>query len=293
MIKEQFKEYEERIAVGLVGEGSDCFGYDDFMSRDHDFGTGVVLWLTEEDMKHIGGELIVQYDLLVDKHPDSNLTERLKERRGVMTISGFYSNVLGIDCDTKRCELSEDDWFNLDHNCLATAVNGEVFRDDLGEFSAFRKMLLKHYPDNIWKIRIVNELHKYSSALQVNFARCMCRKDVVAARLCQMQGLEAAMQLYFLMKRIYPPYYKWVYRRLEEVDNCGEYSRLVKELSQANINTDYWKGEYNASFINLSDPIIESAEQIATMVVEMLRENNLTHNTDPYLERYVSEILQY
>ena len=43
MIRSKFREYESRIAVGLAGEGSDCFGYDDFISRDHDFGTGVCL----------------------------------------------------------------------------------------------------------------------------------------------------------------------------------------------------------------------------------------------------------
>lgn len=37
MIAGQFPEYESRIAVGLVGQGSECFGYDDESSRDHDF----------------------------------------------------------------------------------------------------------------------------------------------------------------------------------------------------------------------------------------------------------------
>ena len=290
MIREKFAGYEDRIAVGIVGEGSDCFGYDDFISRDHDFGTGVVMWLTDDDYEAIGSRLSMEYNSIIAKQPGNNLTERLKERRGVMTISGFYSNILGIDCDTVSCKLAEDDWYMLDHNCLATAVNGEVYRDDLGEFSAFRKMLLDYYPDNIWKIRIVNELHKFSMTLQVNFARCMSRKDTVAARLCHMQGLEASMQLYFLMKRVYAPYYKWIYRRSEELDNGGKYSALVKRLAESDIDISHWKGEYRANFINISDPIVDSAEQIAEMLVDMLREKGLINSMDPYLERYVGEI---
>lgn len=41
MIKEKFPDYESRIAVGFVGEGSERFGFDDEYSTDHDF-TGIL-----------------------------------------------------------------------------------------------------------------------------------------------------------------------------------------------------------------------------------------------------------
>ena len=291
MIKEFFGQYESRIAVGLAGEGSDCFGYDDFMSRDHDFGTGVCLWITDEDNSLFGDELTERYNQLVGSR-NKGLTLRLQERRGVMTIHDFYSNILGIDCNTEALVISENDWQNLDHACLATAVNGEVFRDDLGNFSAFRNLLLNYYPDRIWKIRIVNELHRYSAALQVNYARCMTRGDVVAARLCLMQGLDSIMKLFFLMKRVYPPYYKWTFRALTELDTEGVFTARIKELAVTAPNPDAWRSTpYHPSRPNYKDRIVSLAEEIGSELEWMLRDLHLIRKPGRYMELHVDEVL--
>ncbi len=292
MIREFYPEYEARIAAGIAGEGSDCFGYDDFMSRDHDFGTGVCLWLLEEDLPKIGADLSERYEALADSM-GAGLTARLRARRGVMGIREFYSNILDIDCDTRNCRLSEEDWRSLDYKCIATAINGEVFRDDAGEFTAFRRLLEAYYPENIWKMHIANEMHKFSSALQVNYARCMTRGDVVAARLCQTQGLEAAMELYFLMKRKFPPYYKWTYRRITEVDEKGHFAELIKTLSSASPDPSAWEGRsYDQNTLNLNDEIVRVSERIGRNIAGMLGEHGLATGFDPYLERYVDEVLK-
>ena len=292
LIHGQFPDYEDRIAVGIAGEGSDCFGYDDLISRDHDFGTGVCLWLTDEDYQKIGKELADSYDKKAYDRPASDLTERLKERRGVMTIHDFYSNILRIDCDTDGCTMSYKKWNDLDHACLATAVNGEVFRDDLGEFSAFRNLLLDYYPDDIWKLRIANRLHDFSSALQVNYARCMTRKDYVAAELCRLHGLEASMELFFLLKRKYPPYYKWTYRALDELDDRKVISGLIADLANTKGDMTSWvNNAYKPDEINGDDPVIAITEKIAVEILTLLRKNHFTRGEDPYLERYVDDVL--
>ena len=292
MIRKEFPQYENRIAVGLSGEGSDCFGYEDGISRDHDFGTGVCLWLTDEDMALFGQALDQAYNDLIDRQPGNNLTARLRARRGVMTIHDFYSKILGADCDVKKLSLSEAEWEKIDHSCLATATNGEVFRDDTGAFTAYRNMLLSYYPDRIWKIRIVNELHTFSAALQVNYARCMSRDDRVAAGLCRLHGIESAMQLFFLLKRQYPPYYKWTYRRLVELDEEGRISRWIRELSETNGDPEAWAGKkYSPNYLTLSDPVVLLSERIAEEIVKMLRKHDLIQSNDPYLEKHVDTII--
>ncbi len=292
MIREKFSEYESHIAVGLAGEGSDCFGYDDFMSRDHDFGTGVCLWLTDEDFHKFGRLLSIAYNELVESVPDANLTDRLRERRGVMTINSFYSNVLGCEIEAEKNLMSENTWHKVDHSCLATATNGEIFRDDLGAFSAFRKRLLDYYPDRIWRERIANELHRFASSLQVNYSRCMARKDTVAAEICKTTGLEAAMELFFLLNRIYPPYYKWTFRALKDIDCKKRFSRHIKDLAESSCNLSAWEYiRYMPNSLNMSDKIVVISEQIAEMLRDMMNESGLSDVKDAYLEEHINAVL--
>ncbi len=292
LIHTRFGEYEDRIAVGIAGEGSDCFGYDDLISRDHDFGTGVCLWVADQDMDLFGYNLSIAYNELVDSAERKYYTERLRERRGVMTIHGFYSNILQIDCDTDNCTMSEEQWYSMDHSCLKTAVNGVVFRDDLGQFTAFRELLLEYYPDKVWKRRIAEQLHEYSATLQVNYARCMARKDTVAAEICRIQGLKSAMELYFLLKRTYPPYYKWTYQALRELDAQGEFSGKIRGLADIKCDLGAWEEtKYHPNRPNFKDRIISLAEEIASDIVDMLITSKLTDMRNYYMESYVSSLL--
>ncbi len=293
MIHERFGTYEDRIAAGIAGEGSDCFGYDDVISRDHDFGTGVCLWIADEDMEIFGHELAKAYDELTDSTERSFYTKRLRERRGVMTIHDFYSNILQIDCDTKNCIMTDKQWYALDHSCLKTATNGEVFRDDSGWFSAYRKLLLSYYPDGIWRRRLAEKLHEYAASLQVNYSRCMVRRDTVAAAMCKANGLSAAMELFFLLKREYPPYYKWTFRALKDLDTGGEFADKIQELADTAINTMAWEDtKYHPNRPNYKDRIVSLSEETASLIVSMMREMGLTKNNNPYLESYVDEMLE-
>ena len=61
MLEKRFPEYERRIAVGLAGHGSECFGFDDEISRDHDWEKGFCLWISDIDDIKVGVALSRAY----------------------------------------------------------------------------------------------------------------------------------------------------------------------------------------------------------------------------------------
>ena len=48
MLDESFGDIKHLLAVGIMGSGSECFGYDDELSWDHDFEPGFCIFLPEK-----------------------------------------------------------------------------------------------------------------------------------------------------------------------------------------------------------------------------------------------------
>ena len=100
MIARHFPGYERRIAAGLVGEGSPCYGFDDELSQDHDWGPGFCLWLTAQDYAEVGEELQKRYD---DLPSPCRGFERpvegpyIGKRTGVFEVTDFYSRFIRYD----------------------------------------------------------------------------------------------------------------------------------------------------------------------------------------------------
>ena len=112
MIHEKFPDYEQLIAVGLVGEGSECFGFDDEVSRDHDFGPGFCMWLTDTVYDEIGEKLQNAYEQLPTTYMGITRfsTAKASKRVGVFRIGDFYESLIGL----RDIPTTQNQWLFLE-----------------------------------------------------------------------------------------------------------------------------------------------------------------------------------
>lgn len=293
MIREKFPDYEKRIAVGLVGQGSECFMYDDILSTDHDFGPGFCMWLTDEDYAAIGEELSDMYDTLPKEFLGFKRmeTKRAGARVGVFRIGDFYENFIG----SPDVPATNTQWLRIPERLLATATNGKVFRDDLGEFSRIRNALLKFYPEDVRIKKIAARAAIMAQSGQYNYSRCMKREDDVAASLALSEFVSSTMSMIYLLNKRYAPYYKWLHRGLSELPKLSEAGGMLKELVDMPSQSANWKNLDEITFIygvNFKDSKVEMIEKICSMVLKELVNQGLANDGDAFLELHVDEIIE-
>lgn len=266
MLKEQFPKYADRVAAGLVGHGSECLGFDDMWSKDHDFGPGFCLWLTEEDYEKVGQKMQEAYEALPKAfmgYPARNTSKRGDGRVGVLSIPEFYEEFTGNGA-----------WSEMEDEKLAMAVNGEVFDDPLGEFSAIREQLQNGMPFAVWKRRLANAVALTAQAGQYNYGRCKKRNDIVAANLALDEFVREGMRTAYLLNRRYMPYYKWAWRGLENLERLSELKPLFEQVLSS-------EGERESV-----------VEEICARLLEELKRQNLTYGEETFLELHVERILE-
>ena len=230
-------EFEKKLndifslcAFGLVGEGSECYGYDDELSKDHDFGSSVCIWLRKDDY------LKYKYRInkVLETLPKTYLGfQELKEsewgynRRGLLNIEDFYFKFIG----SVNPPQTINDWQKIPETALATVTNGEVFLDNLGEFTKIREQLLNYYPEAIRQNKIATRLMNISQHGQYNYVRCLRRNDLVSANQCLYLFVDEVIHLVFLLNRKYKIFYKWANRALLDLKILGnEIHKLLEDM---------------------------------------------------------------
>ena len=313
MIAEKYPDYAGRIAAGLVGHGSECYGFDDDYSQDHDFAPRFCLWLADEDFDAIGDTLQADYEALPrDYTVDANgnpiftgtnstaaslqRTPRAQgenRREGVFRIGDFFASITGYRTAPKQSAPHE--WLMLDEATLAAATNGEVFADPTGAFSKVRQGF-KNMPDDVRLALISKRLGMFAQAGQYNLPRSLKRGDGAAAWLSISEFVDATASLVFLinvpMVVGYLPYYKWRFAALRKLsgsmfallpDIC-EQLETVMQLASAACYGGAGFGEGGKGSSPAAERINGIVEHIAAEVVKELQREHLTTLDETFLE---------
>jgi uncharacterized protein DUF4037 len=210
----------ESMAFGLVGPGSECYGFDDEISRDHDWGPRVCLWIPDDLFRERGEALQSIYDGVGDTFlghgPIKRLDTRVR-RDGIISLSAFYQTYLGI----RHPPTGLREWIMLPEEALSLCTNGEVFSDRLGEFSRIRDGLLHYYPRDIWLKKLASRCKAAAQHGQYNLPRAFRRQDRLAQHHHAAQFMIEAARLVYLLRRRYRPFSKWLFRGLLEIGAPG------------------------------------------------------------------------
>ena len=240
MLHQNFSGIENLIAVGLVGSGSECFGYDDEISRDHDFEPGFCLFLPDEDL--IDSQTAFALERAYSKLPKefmgfkrNSLNPVGGNRHGVIRMSEFFKEKTG--CSEGNLSLKE--WFFVPEQSLLEATNGKVFRDDSGEFTAIREKLA-YMPEDVRLKKLAGNLLVMGQSGQYNYKRCVSRGETAAAQLSLTEFVKSALNVIFLINRKYIPYYKWSFHALKDLNTLSHlYKPLEYLISSGNEKQEF------------------------------------------------------
>ena len=278
MLNEQFPQLLPFLAVGLFGSGSECFGYDDDLSQDHDFEPGFMILLPDENIVDRKNAFLLERAYA--KLPKSfegfqrNLIQPVGgSRHGVIRLSEFLFEKTG----NPKGELSESEWLSIPETSLAEVVNGKVFYDGSGNLTNIRKRL-SYYPESIRRKKLAGRLLMMAQSGQYNYKRCLSHGEQAAAQLAVFEFVQNTISAIFLLNHQFQPYYKWTFRALRALNRLSIEAELLEYLITTDNESENSEEKYN---------IIEG---IASDVIGELFDEGLTKANCSDLEKHAYSV---
>ena len=279
MLHGQFPELLQFLAVGFTGSGSEHYGYDDEISRDHDFEPGFCIFLPGEEVVDRRSAFLLEraYAKLPKEYCGVKrhlLSPVGGNRSGVIRTADFYASAVGAP-DGK---LSTEAWLRIPDSALAEATNGEIFFDGFGEVTAIRERLCA-MPEDVRRKRIAGNLLLMAQSGQYNFLRCLKHGEPEAAQLACLTFVNAALRTVFLLRGRYLPFYKWSFRALRALGGTDALAEKLAVLLRGD-NADAAAAEEKYAVI----------EDVAAEVIAELQKQDLTRAVCGDLEKHAYSV---
>jgi hypothetical protein len=207
-------------SAALIGYGSELLGFDDEMSRDHNWGPRVHIFLSRDDFAEHARRLVDEFasatpaDFLGEPigwrnrpHPAANDSEAAGDiRHGleVHTLEGTLERLLAL---RSLDDLSPLTWLGFAEQKLLAVTAGAVFHDDRDRLTTVRRQLA-FFPHDVWLYKIACQWRRIAEE-QAFVGRAGQVGDDLGSRVIAARLVHDVMRMAFLLSRQYAPYAKW------------------------------------------------------------------------------------
>lgn len=232
ILEEHFPEITAVTAFGLFGYGSEALGLDDEYSRDHHWGVRINALLPgsvtaaqkEQMMAAVRANLPESYrgHSLYAAHLAGAGLE-------LDTLPHFLERTIGLT----RAPQSDIEWLKIPEEDITHVINGEVWHDAAGEFTAVRDTFQNYYPEPVRLRRIAHWCRYFSGMGSYALKRAILRDNIYYANVTFSRAVKWGMQIAFMLERVYYPYDKWIMAHLGRLPRLAEPLKpLVDEAIQ-------------------------------------------------------------
>ncbi|MGN0583930.1 MAG: DUF4125 family protein, partial [Ruminococcus sp.] len=275
MIHRNFAEYEDKITCGMVGEGSDCFGFDDEYSKDHDYGPAFCIWIDDDIYDTVGPQLERAYNLLPKCFMEIKRIDSFQssKRTGVFRTSEFYASLLG----TSKIPQTDSEWLSIPIEKLAVCTNGSIFTNAENQFTEIRNHLINDFPETVRLRHLAQQTALMAQSGQYNFNRMMKRGCIVTSEICFSEFVLASLRCCHLLEGRYYPYYKWLFKSTQNetikkiLCENGKKENIINEVCRT--ISDIIKSEYDIS--SQSDYLDVLAHKLSDKADEIFKREKL------------------
>lgn len=216
VLEREFPEETAQTAFGVFGHGSEALYLDDEISQDHHWGLRIdavmphdIFESRSQDMQH------AVRSNLPSSFRGYSLREGFISGKGLAfdDLPAFLRRTIGIE----HIPETYVEWLNMPEEDIIHVINGEVWYDPSGHFTAIRQALMNYYPEPVRCRRIAHWCRYFSGMGTYALKRAILRGNEFYATTAFAKAIRLGVQLAFLLDRRYFPYDKWLMAYFERL----------------------------------------------------------------------------
>lgn len=209
ILQEHFPRETAQTAFGVFGYGSEALNLDDEYSRDHHWGLRIDA-LMPDDIFHSKREEIMR--VVSANLPATFQGHSLREGHvagaGLApdSLPAFLGRTIGLNHPPQTYR----DWLNAPEEDIMHIINGQVWHDPAGQFTAIRRAFQQYYPEPVRLRRIAHWCRYFSGMGTYALKRAILRQNNLYATTTFSKAIRWGVQLAFMLDKQYYPYDKWL-----------------------------------------------------------------------------------